>query len=86
MRLQAQLICAFVFAYAKSRFSHDIAHILKDRNSVRHQKNWEEFINIYKLSMTKLTIMVYVPCENEPGHPQQISENMFSLIKSFTSL
>ena len=25
-----QLICAFVFAYAKGRFSHDAAHILKD--------------------------------------------------------
>ena len=25
----AQLICAFVFAYAKSRFSHDAAHILQ---------------------------------------------------------
>ena len=24
----AQLICAFVFAYAKSRFFHDTAHIL----------------------------------------------------------
>ena len=24
-----QLICAFVFAYAKIRFSHDAAHILK---------------------------------------------------------
>ena len=23
----AQLICAFVFAYAKSRFSHDAAHL-----------------------------------------------------------
>ena len=22
-----QLICVFVFAYAKSRFSHDVAHI-----------------------------------------------------------
>ena len=22
-----QLICAFVFAYAKNRFSHDVAHI-----------------------------------------------------------
>ena len=22
-----QLICAFVFAYAKSRFSHDLAHV-----------------------------------------------------------
>ena len=24
----AQLICGFVFAYAKSRFSHDAAHIM----------------------------------------------------------
>ena len=24
----AQLICAFVFAYAKSRFSHDAVHII----------------------------------------------------------
>ena len=24
----AQLICGFVFAYAKSRFSHDEAHIM----------------------------------------------------------
>ena len=23
----AQLICAFVFAYTKSRFSHDVVHI-----------------------------------------------------------
>ena len=26
-----QLICAFVFAFAKSRFSHDVAHIERDR-------------------------------------------------------
>ena len=25
----AQLICIFVFAYAKNRFSHDAAHIVK---------------------------------------------------------
>ena len=24
----AQLICAFVFAYAKSRFSHDVAQLM----------------------------------------------------------
>ena len=28
----AQLICVFVFAYAKSQFSHDEAHILKAYN------------------------------------------------------
>ena len=27
-----QLICAFVFAYAKSRFSHDVAHIISRIN------------------------------------------------------
>ena len=26
----AQLICAFGFAFAKSRFSHDLAHIIAD--------------------------------------------------------
>ena len=25
----AKLICVFVFAYAKSRFSHDVAHIVQ---------------------------------------------------------
>ena len=25
--VSAQLICAFVFVYAKSRFSHEVAHI-----------------------------------------------------------
>ena len=28
----AKLICFFVFAYAKSRFSHDAAHIFSDQN------------------------------------------------------
>ena len=31
-----QLICAFVFAYAKSRFSHDIAHLM-DENTFSYQ-------------------------------------------------
>ena len=28
----AKLICVFVFAYAKSRFSHDAAQIVYDKN------------------------------------------------------
>ena len=28
-KVTAKLICVFVFAYAKSRFSHDVAHIWK---------------------------------------------------------
>ena len=30
----AQLICVFVFAYAKSRFSHDTAHISKGKTKI----------------------------------------------------
>ena len=32
-----QLICAFVFAYAKCRFSHDIAQIIKEISSYMKQ-------------------------------------------------
>ena len=33
----AKLICAFVFAYAKSRFSHNEAHIrMMNNNSITH--------------------------------------------------
>ena len=28
----AKLICVFVFAYAKSRFSHDAAHLVKTKS------------------------------------------------------
>ena len=31
-----QLICGFVFAYAKSQFSHDVAHMIK--SEPRHKK------------------------------------------------
>ena len=30
LRVTAKLICVFVFAYAKSRFSHNEAHIIND--------------------------------------------------------
>ena len=32
-----KLICAFVFAYAKSRFSHDAAHILNFNSFIIHR-------------------------------------------------
>ena len=32
----AQLICAFVFAYAKCRFSHDAAQIMEDGKYHNH--------------------------------------------------
>ena len=31
----AQLICGFVFAYAKSRFSHDVAHIILQESKLK---------------------------------------------------
>ena len=34
----AKLICVFVFAYAKSRFSHDAAHIVLYHDVVLNQK------------------------------------------------
>ena len=35
----AKLICAFVFAYAKSRFSHDVAHLVTET-----ENNFQTFI------------------------------------------
>ena len=40
----AKLICVFVFAYAKNRFSHDEAHIISDENSAI--LNQQLFLNI----------------------------------------
>ena len=42
-----QLICVFVFAYAKSRFSHEAAHILhKSGTTSERQKNINMFMDI----------------------------------------
>ena len=35
---QPQLICAFVFAYAKSRFSHDATHFILIRHQSKDQR------------------------------------------------
>ena len=32
----AQLICDFVFAYAKSRFYHDVAHIISEYSDIKN--------------------------------------------------
>ena len=39
----AQLICAFVFAYTKSRFSHDEAHYMKGHSGRRFSKTESTF-------------------------------------------
>ena len=35
----AKLICVFVFAYAKSRFSHDAAHIICGKGYTKQMVN-----------------------------------------------
>ena len=43
------MICAFVFEYAKIRFSHDAAHIINDSFEAETRKSWACFqiIQIY---------------------------------------
>ena len=38
-KVTAKLICPFVFAYAKSRFSHDAAQIPKDADRMPNNKD-----------------------------------------------
>ena len=55
----AQLICAFVFAYAKSRFSHNKAHVwghLLKINIISKQ-----FINI--LNVNIINTLIFFKCE-----------------------
>ena len=42
----AQLICVFVFAYAKSRFSHDAAHTYQEASLQAHVSNRNAFVYI----------------------------------------
>ena len=43
----AKLICVFVFAYAKSRFSHDAAHMITNYcdNKLMMKSNYQTFIH-----------------------------------------
>ena len=42
----AKLICVFVFAYAKSRFSHNEAHLILviEKNQTRKLNYWEDLV------------------------------------------
>ena len=55
----AKLICVFVFAYAKSRFSHDVAHIGLMTLSV--QIIWIESY-VYSLCITKVMLIIELMC------------------------
>ena len=52
----AQLICALVFAYAKIRFSHDEAHILKSKKCPKFNENnhTPTFMCVCKVKVTSL--------------------------------
>ena len=56
----ANVICVFVFAYAKSRFSHDTAHIFSetllfsDRNFIKNDIKMEKLLLIL-IKKTKWT-------------------------------
>ena len=53
MKTKAKLICVFVFTYAKSRFSHDAAHILTNEQvSLKVKVTWLIF----------MTNIFWVPC------------------------
>ena len=50
----AQLICVFVFAYAKSRFSHDAAHIMLCNFRQYHQN--EAYVALFSIEVHLGTI------------------------------
>ena len=46
-----QLICTFVFTYAKNRFSHDGAHI--------HMTTWQYLFDIFVIAFSELIFKIY---------------------------
>ena len=53
----AKLICAFVFAYAKSRFSHDAAHTIAMDGITSVHKNTKTSIELKYDTLSSLTKM-----------------------------
>ena len=49
-----QLICAFFFAFAKRRFSHDVVHVLPPKDWERSLQNQEGQVEQIRLSYAKL--------------------------------
>ena len=50
----AQLICIFVFAYAKSRFSHDASHLSHSTSSFFREKEIQEQTHVKTLDLLTL--------------------------------
>ena len=57
----AKLICVFVFAYAKSRFSHDAAHIILFKIKVLGFENLNDFG--VKLHMASIGDVISAVCK-----------------------
>ena len=63
----AQQICAFVFAYAKSRFSHNAAHFIVEKKGKimqAHQKTYKQFHKFwcrhtYCVTRSKYSVVFY---------------------------
>ena len=58
-----QLICAFVFTYAKSRFSHDAAQMLQDgslvwlfRDAIKNLSILTQILSLFLLALFCLTM------------------------------
>ena len=64
----AKLICVFIFAYAKSQFSHNEAHIIN--NNCTHNGNYD-FQENMSHCMTKLTNQLDV--QGRHNHPKVAS-------------
>ena len=74
LAVTAKLICVFVFAYAKSRFSHNAAHLIKSNksnelkmlniltgNNILQSKEMAERNNDYE-GPIKLSLICYFFC------------------------
>ena len=70
-----QLICAYVFAYAKSWFSHDAAHIVK---TVAYSFNvyWSDISRLIKYPLQLVCISIFSPERGDGDFP---SRNVFFL-------
>ena len=71
----AKLICVFVFAYAKSRFSHDEAQI-----SLCHSVKRTGFMK--QLSSSKTSLKTDIPLDSDPATIQNFCQNSSNLSRN----
>ena len=76
----AQLICAFVFAYAKSRFSHDVAQMKHGRakNGWRQPKNCLSLITPWNQCRTCIVEIITAECRSRALGQRKCSKNNYA--------